>query len=357
MAGEILLDEASPNGNLGALVEQDERCAYLYLQGPPESQFGVRSCWVRNLVAAPADFDRTAMERGEAPMMPARFCAHPSGAPPLDAAKVRLVWLEEGDAVALKEGDDVLAVIPGWSGTGRFNGYARDCNAESPLAWPLKSDSSLLSRLNRAEEWWASWDEKDPWPPRRAALLAALESALGPPGATFAIGDGAWPPRALAEFPRPGAVVLVTMGMSLRPQPRSAEEASAPRRIELALAMDRAWFDRAPDAIRRWVSVMTQRPWERFSWLGHGHTVPCKDVFPIAPTGERFNAAALREGPPGAPAVALPAFRGDAVHLLWATLLTDAELALAQEKGGAEVFLRLDQKGCGFAQGYREPVA
>lgn len=49
MSDEPLLCEVSPNGNIQAIVEQDDRVAYFYLHGAPDTEFGVRACWIRNL--------------------------------------------------------------------------------------------------------------------------------------------------------------------------------------------------------------------------------------------------------------------------------------------------------------------
>src|SRR6478609_9493764 len=111
-----LLSETGPNGNFSAVVEDDGRVVYLSLANPHEGGFPTRSVWVRNRLAAPAAIDVAGMERGEPPLMPAAACRHPRGAPALDTAGLRLVWLPEGDGVALFDGPTLLAAIPPWSG-------------------------------------------------------------------------------------------------------------------------------------------------------------------------------------------------------------------------------------------------
>src|SRR5262245_697922 len=93
----ILAESMSPNGNIVAVVEATAQCIHFYLSGKPETEFGTRAVWVRNLVPAPADFNRDQIQRGEPPIMPASMCAHPEGAPELDARNLRIVWFEEGD--------------------------------------------------------------------------------------------------------------------------------------------------------------------------------------------------------------------------------------------------------------------
>src|SRR5690606_37841067 len=129
----ILKEEVGPNGNIRALVEDDGRSVHLYLEGTSEDHpFGVRSCWVRNLRAAPTLIEAERMQAGLAPMLPARNCVDPEAGRPLRAEDLEFLWFESGDGVALLEKGDVLAVIPPWSGKAGFAGYARDCALSSP---------------------------------------------------------------------------------------------------------------------------------------------------------------------------------------------------------------------------------
>jgi hypothetical protein len=106
---EILFEEVNPNGNIQALVEVEADVCFFYLHGAPETEFGVKTCWVRNLVPAPASLDRDGMCRGEPPLNPAAHCRHPEGLNPPNKDKLRVVWLPEGNGAALIEGDQVLA--------------------------------------------------------------------------------------------------------------------------------------------------------------------------------------------------------------------------------------------------------
>jgi hypothetical protein len=57
-------------------------------------------------------------------MMPRAHCKHPAWLTSTRSSKnVRIVWSEEGDAAALYERDQLLAVIPSWSGSGGFDGF------------------------------------------------------------------------------------------------------------------------------------------------------------------------------------------------------------------------------------------
>jgi hypothetical protein len=130
---EVLVEEVSPNGNILAAVEHDGRSVYFYLHGAPDTEFGVRTCWVRNLRQAPATLEDDVMRRGEQPMLPVTFCSHPQGAALPDPSTLRVVWFEEGDVpnllwmipitngereLAMREGSEELARAIWASGAG-----------------------------------------------------------------------------------------------------------------------------------------------------------------------------------------------------------------------------------------------
>ncbi len=361
MAALALAASVSPNGNLEAVLEQDDRCAHLYLrevEGSLPLGLGVRSCWVRNLWPAPPRIRIQDMREGLPALMPAPTCAHPGGAPPLSKDAVRFVWLEEGDAVALLEGEEVLAIMPCWSGRDGFQGYARDCTEESPFASPLGPDNVFRDRIRAAAECWRSWLDGNPWAPVREAGEKAVAAAFGKPTHSYAIDDAAWPPQTLFRCARGDAVVLVTCGRPLRPQPSGELHAADPRplrRIELALGIERGLFELGPERIVAWLSAQAHWPWRRLTWLGHHHTVPC-DAIPPGPSGRAFGGALLLRHAIGAPELAFPPFRGDPVTPLWLVPITGDERGLAERGGSEELARRLARKGHGFVHRDRAPV-
>jgi len=353
-----ILEQASPAGNLWALVERFDQVVVFYLFGGEQSPFGLKVCWVRNLGPAPADLDRAAMRDGRPPMLPAPYCRHPGGAPAPDPASLRVLWFEEGDSAALFENDEVLAVIPPWSGVEGCNGYARDCTTKNALCWPLDEAGALQERIRRAEAFWQSWDP-DPWPQIHTALRAPLEAALGPAGSYYAIHGGNWPPRALGRFtPADGVAAFVTVGASIRPQPQvemNVEDPENYRRIELGVAIDAALLGNGDD-VPRLMSALSSLPWAQFSWIGPGHTV-AGVPFPVGPMGTRFEAVLFLEDPPAAPPIALPSYRGDPVKLLWVVPITLAEQKLAQDAGSEVLVASLRLAGVTWTHRDRRPVA
>ena len=355
----ILLSETSPNGNIQAIVEQDDRVAYFYLWGEGVDDFGLRACWVRNLAAAPSTFSRKRARRGEPPMLPKDFCAHPNGAPALKADRLSILWFEEGDAAALLEDGNILAVIPGWSGRNGFHGFARDHIGDSDLAWELgrRETNVLFDRLDRAREFWRSWDETSPWQELQERFLAVYTSQLGPYSNYYAIDGGNWPPRALLRIPREGTTFLVTLGMSIRPQPTVELRTDTPelyRRIELGACFDPSVSSDVIDPFSRFISAQADRPWSQVTFLGHGHTIEC-NLF--RDFGSDFTAVLLAEDPPQVPQLALPAYRDDTPKILWMIPITESERELAMRHGSAELLRRLSESDQGWVHMPRESVA
>jgi len=359
---KILLEEQGPNGNIKAIVEDDGRSVHLYLEGTEESGFGVRSCWVRNRKAAPAMLEVERMQAGLPPMLQAKHCVDPEAGLPLNPKKLELLWFEEGDAVALLEDGDVLAVIPPWSGIQGFAGYARDCALEGILCEPLGSPAhdhhGIFARMARAARFWASWDH-NPWPGIQQGIMEALEGALGSHKRYFSTDPERWPPRSLTLFEPAGAKGMVTAGMSLRPQPRAdriSDDPAGIRRIELGLAIDEALVPDPLTPLLSYVNGQATLPWDRYTCLAEGHTIGAAGVIPVGPSGRSFSRVVLWRDPPGAPAIALPPFQQDPVKLLWMVPITEEEGLFAETHGGPLLLERLREAGVSWIHRDRQEV-
>ena len=344
----IIAESISPNGNIVAVVGATPQCVHFYLSGKPETNFGMRAVWVRNLRPAPAEFDKERVQRGEQPMMPAAMCAHPDGAAALDARNLRIVWFEEGDAAALLEGQDVLAAIPAASGREGFHGYARDCTARTPIAWPLKDATAIYRRIAQAEDFWGSWEPGHAhWPTIQDVFLREYERVFGKHKKYWGIDGGEWPPKAIASFETDAEVVLLTLGVSIRPMPKvemTFEDPGPHRRMELGVAIERSLVtDETLRNLASYISAQSNLPWHSYTWLGHGHTVQCEPC-PVGGGNEKFAGMLLTKDPPGAPKIAMPAYRGDPVNLLWMTPITAAEWTVAQEQSSGEILKRLGEQ-------------
>jgi hypothetical protein len=330
----ILLEEVSPAAAVMATVESDGQSIYLYLYGAKDSGFGTRALWVANLGPAPETIDLDRMKLGEPPSMPASGTRHPSGLSLGALEPLRLVWFPEGTGVALFGRDELLAVIPpGTRDEGDFSGFARESRERTKLAWPLEAAEGEATReaVKKAQAFWTAWEAEDAWPKLQDRLLRAIDAALGNDGRSFAVDGGEWPPRFVAVRRTRKAMVFVTGGVSIRPQPgvaRAPERPLGPRRIELALALRGEVDDAAQKRLITFLGGRAELPWLRTTWLGHGHTLGC-DVIP----GGRFTAVMFAEHPAGAPKLVLPEVEGEPVTLLWLIPITTAERALAVAHG------------------------
>lgn len=345
---DTVLEQISPLGNVNAILEDDGRVVYVYLQfeNPPEGTEPTRACWVRNRVAAPAAVNPEELRDGTPPLMPLEFCRFPDGSPPFDPEHLRFVWLEEGNGVALLEDNKLLAVVPPWSGMGNFDGYSRDCLGEAPFAWPLPEGDVLQDRVRQADEYWQLWDG-DFWPPWRDAMIERLESTLGPHSKYYAIDDGDWPPRAIVRFDLANCYVLATVGMSLLPMPAvemSADDPSPLRRIELAAAFDVKIPEAEVSQFASYLSAQVRLPWNHWTWLGDGHTVPC-DSTPRSAGGSRYPAVLLAKEFPGVFPIRLPDFRGDPINLLWTVPITASQREIAMKQSSAALKKELKSQG------------
>jgi len=342
----ILFTELSPNGNIEAVVEQDDRVAYFYLNGSSESDFRVRSCWIRNLRPAPEEFDQKTMQEGIAPLLPRKFCKHPTGARPLDGKNLNVVWFEEGDAAALFLSNTILAVIPPWSGIGGFHGYAAECVGESLVCWGLGTPETneIFRRISRAQEYWISWSHEKTWLSLQKSFMDAYKTQLGSHSKYYAIDNNQWPPKAILEIPTSQGVYLVTLGISIRPQPKIEmylDEPEKYRRVEIGFYLGKNFSEKTVHLAANYLSALAAYPWKKYAWISEFHTIDC-GVIPPNSQGIKFSYIILsREQDLG---ITLPEYRDDPVNLYWAIPITETERQFAEKCGINELVLRLRQQ-------------
>jgi len=326
---QTLLEVVNPNGNIQAVVESDGHVCYFYLFSKPETGFGTKSVWVRNHVGAPKLLDPDRPKAGLPPINPASHCRQAQGLPIPCQESLRVVWLPEGNGAALYEDSELLAIIPPWGGTGGFHGYAREAVGDGPLAWALTDTNVLITRFAEAESYWHRWEEHDLWQNTQSSLMEYAEKCLGKHSNYYAIDGMQWPPKALIRIPRGNSVVLLTIGVSLRPQPSVEMSTETPelfRRIELGAVLPLAWSDDAIKQFASYLSGQSNYPWNRYSWLGPQHTMPCD-----AWQNRRYTFALLSREHPGVPELDLGTLFNDPVKALWFIPLTAQERERAVE--------------------------
>lgn len=334
---EVLLFETSPYGNLDAIVQHDGRSVYLYLnQSPQQGQnFGTRACWVRNLTIGPFVINEDEMRSGIPPMLPRTDCAVREGQPLPNPDRLSIVWFEEGNGVALRETDDTgkqhtLAIIPAWSGLEGFHGYSSQCAVESPLCWPMPDNPKLEQRIDQAQKFWGSFEASsdsanDPFAELQSSLLEVYDDRFRVGNAEpkyFTIDGGTFPPRGLIQYRTQQTLVLMTVGMSLCPQPAVELFNDQPylfRRIELALELPISIAEN-PEQLKSLASQLSNLagyPWRNFTWLGAGHTCQLTGIAPNLETALLVKDSDYMENGLANQTKQLPGFNEDPVNLLW----------------------------------------
>ena len=341
-----LLESESPYASRRVSVESDGSvtAAYLY-----EGAQVLAATWIANHLQAPHSIDLTRLEAGQAPAMPAGHTQHPQGTPPLDGRSLRALWFEEGDGVAIVDGGQLLAVIPGWCDMSRgMPGYSRDVLGQTPFGWSLDDAMEGLGpRADRAAAFWRWRARDDAWPGFQQALLGHLLGKLGPGARYWDVSSGKQPYAGVSERPptrqRP-FTVLSTVGMSSQRMPaveRFVEDPGGSARIELALATTLP----APEAARIFL-WLAQYPWRTVTWFGGGHTIRWYHEPATFPLGAGNAAVLLLDDPakllgPDVPDMSGFSFGGDKVRWLWIVPVSERERLLAKERGAASLVTQL----------------
>jgi hypothetical protein len=197
----------------------------------------------------------------------------------------------------------------------------------------MPRDGEIIERFREAEQYWAAWDTDAIWPDARDAVIQAIESALGRHSNYYAIDGGQWPLKAALRIPRADGTVFVTAGMSLVPQPSVelySDDWRALRRIELAATLPLGWPDDAVKRFGAYLSGQSRLPWNTYTWLGGGHTIPCD-----AWRNPDYTAALLVRDHPAAGSVQGATALGDPVSVLWFIPVSESERQLAIDEGSA----------------------
>lgn len=155
----------------------------------------------------------------------------------------------------------------------------------------------------------------------------------------YAIDGGNWPPKAMLRIPTSHGVVLITIGVSLLPQPNVEMHTETPellRRIELAALLPTDWSNEAINRFAEYLSGQTSLPWTKSTWLGVGHTMPCDSW-----RNEEFAFALLEASVGDLPTMILGPIFDDPVNVLWMTPISEEERTIAVSQGSNELVRQL----------------
>jgi hypothetical protein len=224
----------------------------------------------------------------------------------------------------------------------RFLGYARDAIGEGPLAWALSPENPLHARFSEARQYWNRWrkDHESMWPAVQDSQIEAYTRQLGQYSEYYAIDEGRWPPRAMIRIPYGNDVALTTVGMCLRPHPNvelyDPDEWKSLPRTELGVVLQGGIGKDALEEFMGYLSGQAGYPWAKFTWLGHGHSIPCDAL-----KGTPYTHVILANSRVFGPRVELGDPDGLPVWLLWMVPVTPEELQAAKVKGSDTILSKV----------------
>lgn len=367
--------ETSPYGNVDAIVEHDSRAVYFYLNESPASRehcgrFGMRACWVRNLQKGPHVINVDEMTAGIATMLPRHDCIEPElHRLPTDET-LKIVWLEEGTGAALVEisledqSENIIAIIPPWSGVDGFHGYASNCANPTDVCWPMPDNPLMTKRVQNAKQFWESWrptsssapsmpaelqatQSQTPWEVQLPLIIESHDQRFNATPAMrieTEVPSQHFPLAKILQYRTPLHDVLVTAGLSIFPQPAVemfVENPSELRRIEIAVLIERGDEKRGedkrseqatvasdaapeplPPEIVNQLSGLALYPWQNFTWLGPGHSCQFQttagEIGVLLTDQQGSEIAGLKPSK-------LTNFRDDEVNLLWLKVITKSD--------------------------------
>jgi hypothetical protein len=337
-----LLDSESPYGSRRLVVEYDgwTTAAYMHDRNEP-----IAATWLANHRTAPPDIDLTLLDSGHAPEMPEGYTKHPQGRPAAEPQSLRAVWFEEGDGVAIFEGGDLLAVIPGWSDMSKgMPGYSRDVIGQTPFGWSLEDATEGLGRrVTEASDFWRWRLDQQGWAQFQQGMLGHLLARIGPGARYWDVSGGRQPLVGVSERPPTGRrsyTVLSTIGMSCQRMPgieQTAAGASGRARIELALATTLPSNQAA--RIFLWLA---QLPWREVSYLESGQAIHWYHEPSSFPLGSGKEAVLFLDNParllgPEVPDLSGFTVGGEAVRWLWLIPISNRERLLADGRGASSL--------------------
>ena len=324
------------------MVEYDgwTTAAYMHDRNEP-----IAATWLANHRAAPAEVNLAALDSGQAPQMPDGFTKHPDGRPPFDPQSLRVIWFEEGDGVAIFDGGDLLAVIPGWADMAKgMPGYSRDVIGQTPFAWALDDAMEGLGRrVPEAQDYWRWRLDPQSWAQFQQGMLGHLAARIGPGARYWDVSGSRQPLVGVSERPpigRRSYTVLSTVGMSCQRMPGIEQTSLGPNgrtRVELALATTLP----SPDAARIFL-WLAQLPWREMSWLETGQAIHWYHEPSSFPLGSGKEAVLFLESParllgPEVPDLSGFTVAGESVRWLWLIPISNRERLLADGRGASSL--------------------
>lgn len=337
MEPEIIIEATSPFGNVQALVEKTDRTYFFYLWiNPKSNDRQMRACWICNRIRAPKNMNDAFPNDGREPCMPEEFVAHDLNGIDIDESDLSIEWFEEGDGAFLLSGEDIIAVIPGFSGYNDFYGYSAYAKGTGPFAWEIdKALPHLKEELDRCRRFW-NFFEKDFWGDVQQMHLDVLQKFMGKHEEYYAIDQDKFPPKAMVTGKKDDTYYAFTLGVSMFPMPTVemayGDDYMDHRRIELGFFSN---DKKVVDNVLSGIAFLGLLPWEGLTFLGHGHTLQYNKI-PGYDHLLMLDASVMKD----IDHPVYPDFMGEKINLLWLKLITDEEYDFIVDKGVDEYLSR-----------------
>jgi len=343
---EFILESRSMVCDIEAYVDKSDTCYYFYLCSNPLSlQAKIKCCWVCNRKPAPEKVNFDQLRNGESPMMPAEYVAHDPEGIELDESSLNIVWFEDGDSAALLSGNDVLCIIPGWSGMRSFHGYSKYASGAGPFAWEISGALEKLSvRIEYSKRLWNYFGAKEHSDAWMLTQQARTIPFVGTHEGDFPISKGKFPPKVITTGERNDVVYGVTAGVSIISMPtvdfRVDGDPKDYKRMELGFAASTK-FRHLCQPMYKNLTFYSELPWQQITFIAHGNTIPVENIEGYA--GVMFiNARNVSD-------MERPQYRdfpdGSAVNMFWTVLLTKEEYDYTIENSPEDLLKRaIDMK-------------
>jgi len=337
-----------------AVLEYDNDTIYLYNYSHDEG-LEPKSLWIAN--TKKRIFNNSSikadMDKGLQPYMPKEFCE--------DEAYIKvfknkeswcLQWGLEQNSVAVFYKDNIIAIMPEFSGVSGFWGYSTGATKETPIAWPLLKDNIQINRFLEEKAFLESWTESI-WVSHQENLLSIYRNAYPDNERYFVADGGLWPNLGIHYSRIKDLEFLATVGMSQLPMPEFGmvhEDPEEYRQIEIALVFRPL---EKIELLAQYLSGQARFPWHFETHLDHGHTLPCEELLEL---GSKASFVILVETASFLSKLSMPSFNKRGVRLLFMIPIYESEQQFSEKHSTQELINKLESKCEDPFDIYRKPI-
>jgi len=275
----ILLEVTNWVNSRTAVLEYDNDSIHLYSHPHSDDQ-ELKCLWVANTTKRLLKNNNIAsdMKKGLQPYMPKKHCN--------DSAYIKdfknkdnwsLKWGLDQNSISVHYKDNLISVMPEWSGYEGFWGYSIGVSNETDIAWPLNSDNKQINRVRSEQAFLNDWSDSS-WVELQEGIIEKYKNHMSGDNRYFSGDGGNWPPLGIHYCKNAQQEFIATIGMSILPMPllgMNFEDPEPYRRIELATT-----FENAQDGLplASYISGQATYPWSFGTHFNHGHTIPCSQL-------------------------------------------------------------------------------